>query len=149
MLEDALADFSGTILAVSHDRYFINKLSDRILRINNKKLENYQGNYTYFLEKSSKITSDLKVTVERSVSSEKLDYQTQKKNAAEERKRKNRLEKIEKEISDTEETISKIDNELSLPEIVSDYIKCAELTEESEKLNEKLLSLYEEWESLQ
>ena len=149
MLEDALADFSGTILAVSHDRYFINKLSDRILRINNKELENYQGNYTYFLEKSSKIVSDSKTTVERSVSSEKLDYQTQKKNAAEERKRKNRLEKIEKEINDTEEMISKIENELSLPEIVSDYIKCAELTEESEKLNEKLLSLYEEWESLQ
>ncbi len=149
MLEDALADFSGTILAVSHDRYFINKLADRILRINNKKLENYQGNYAYFLEKSSRNTSEQKTTVEQSVSSEKLDYQTQKRNAAEERKRKNRLEKIEKEVNNTEEMISKIENELSLPEVVSDYIKCAALTEESEKLNEKLLSLYEEWESLQ
>ena len=149
MLEDALVDFPGTILAISHDRYFINKLADRILRINNNKLENYQGNYSYFLEKSSKSASEQKTTTEQLISNEKLDYQTQKKNAAEERKRKNRLEKVEKEINDIEIKISEIETEMSLPEISSDYLKCAELTEELEKLNEKLILLYEEWESLQ
>ncbi len=149
MLEDALVDFPGTILAISHDRYFINKLADRILRINNNKLENYQGNYSYFLEKSSKSASEQKTTTEQLISNEKLDYQAQKKNAAEERKRKNRLEKVEKEINDIEIKISEIETEMSLPEISSDYLKCAELTEESEKLNEKLMLLYEEWESLQ
>lgn len=149
MLEDALADFSGTILAVSHDRYFINKLANRILRINNKKLENYPGDYTYFLEKSSKSTSVDTSATRKIISQEKVDYQTQKKNAAEERKRKNRLEKIEKEISDIEESISECEKEMALPEVVSDYIKCAELSEKCEELNEKLLSLYEEWESLQ
>jgi len=149
MLESALEKYQGTIFAVSHDRYFINKLSNRILRINNKMLEKYDGNYSYFLEKSAKIASDTKTIDEKQVSSEKEDYLLKKKNAAEERKRKNRIERLESEISDTEGKISELETELTLPENVSDYLKCAEISAQIDELNEKLLILYEEWESLQ
>lgn len=149
MLESALEKYQGTIFAISHDRYFINKLSNRILRINNKRLENYDGNYSYFLEKSAKTASYEKETEQRRVSGEKEDYLLKKKNAADERKRKNRIEKLETEISLTEESISQKEQELTLPEVVSDYVKCAQLSEEIDALNESLLILYEEWESLQ
>jgi len=149
MLEEALEKYEGTIFAISHDRYFINKLSTRILRINNKSLENYDGNYSYYLEKIQKITQDKKTTDTPKISSEKEDYLTQKKLQAEERKRKNRIEKLESEIANTEEKIARLENELSLPENISDYVKCAKISEELESLNEKLLSFYEEWESLQ
>ncbi|MBQ3118272.1 MAG: ABC-F family ATP-binding cassette domain-containing protein [Clostridia bacterium] len=149
MLEDALEKYQGTIFAISHDRYFINKLSNRILRLNNKKLENYQGNYSYYLEKSTKTSSDEKIKETVKISSEKEDYLLKKKNAADERKRKNRIEKLEAEIARTEETIENLNGELLLPENTSDYVKCAEITEKIEELNDKLLLLYEEWESLQ
>lgn len=149
MLEDALEKYEGTIFAISHDRYFINKLSTKIMRINNKTLESYDGNYSYFLEKSQKSAQAKKVSEFPKFSSEKEDYLTQKKLQAEERKRKNRIEKLEKEISQTEETITKLENELTLPENVSDYVKCAEISEKIDELNEKLLLSYEEWESLQ
>jgi len=149
MLENALFDYPGTIFAISHDRYFINKLSNRIIRINNKGIEDYSGNYSYFLEKSAKMVSDEKKVQETKVTSEKEDYLAKKKNAAEERKRKNRIEKLEKEISETEEKISQLEEELLLPENTTDYIKCSEISGEIENLNEILLILYEEWESLQ
>lgn len=149
MLEDALEKYQGTIFAISHDRYFINKLSNRILCFNNKLLENYDGNYSYYLEKSSKTASDVKTTKSANVSSEKEDYLLKKKNAADERKRKNRIEKLETEISAAEEKIENLNQELSLPENTSDYVKCAELTEKIEELNDKILLLYEEWERLQ
>lgn len=149
MLEDALVKYQGTIFAISHDRYFINKLSDRIMRINNKSLENYSGNYLYFLEKSAKLVRDEKTASSERVSSEKEDYLAKKKNAAEERKRKNRIEKLEIQISKMEAEISELETEITLPENVSDYVKCAEISEKIEELNEKLLILYEEWESLQ
>ncbi|MBQ3181889.1 MAG: ABC-F family ATP-binding cassette domain-containing protein [Clostridia bacterium] len=149
MLEDALEKYEGTIFAISHDRYFINKLSTRIMRMNNKVLENYDGNYSYFLEKCAKTTSEKNITDAPKVSSEKEDYLAQKKTAADERKRKNRIEKLETEIALTEEKISKLENELTLPENVSDYVKCAEISAELDELNEKLILFYDEWESLQ
>ena len=149
MLEDALEKYQGTIFAISHDRYFINKLSNRILRLNNKKLENYQGNYSYYLEKSTNVASVERTRETVKVSSEKEDYLLKKKNAADERKRKNRIEKLEAEIAQTEEKIENLNGELLLPENTSDYVKCAELTVKIEELNDKLLNLYEEWESLQ
>lgn len=149
MLEDALEKYEGTIFAISHDRYFINKLSTKIMRINNKTLESYEGNYSYFLEKCQKITQEKRIVDAPKISSEKEDYLTQKKIQAEERKRKNRIEKLEKEIAQTEEMIAQLENELTLPEIVSDYVKCAEISEKLDELNENLLLFYEEWENLQ
>ena len=149
VLENALEKYEGTIFAISHDRYFINKLSSRILRINNKTLENYDGDYSYFLEKSQKDTQDKKTSIAPKISSEKEDYLMKKKNAAEERKRKSRIEKLEKEIAQTEEMIAQLENELTSPEVVSDYVKCAQISEKLDELNENLLLFYEEWENLQ
>lgn len=149
MLESALEKFQGTIFAISHDRYFINKLSSRIMRLNNKVLENYTGNYSYFLEKSAKIASSDKTTEANKFSSEKEDYLAKKKNAAEERKRKNKIEKLEKEIAESENKLKELENELTLPENSSDYVKCAEISANIEEINEQILNLYEEWESLQ
>ncbi len=149
VLEDALCDYPGTIFAISHDRYFINKLSNRIMRLNKKKIENYSGNYSYFLEKSAKITPELPKEYTKQTSSDKEDYLTQKKIASDERKRKNKIEKLENEIALTEEKISQLEEKLNAPDVVSDYLECAKITEEIDELNEKILSLYEEWESLQ
>ncbi len=149
MLESALEKYQGTIFAISHDRYFINKLSTRIMRINNTTLENYDGNYSYFLEKSAKIPKTLKKEERIKTSGEKEEYLAKKKSAADERKRKNKIEKLENEISQLEEEISKLENELICPENASDYIKCAEISNEIEALNERLLICYEEWENLQ
>ena len=149
MLESALEKFQGTIFAISHDRYFINKLSSRIMRLNNKVLENYTGNYSYFLEKNAKIASSDKTAEVNKFSSEKEDYLAKKKNAAEERKRKNRIEKLEKEISEAENKLKEFENELTLSENSSDYVKCAEISANIEEINEQILNLYEEWESLQ
>ncbi len=149
VLEDALEKYQGTIFAISHDRYFINKLSDRILRINNKVLENYSGNYSYFLEKSAKIASSEKISEVKQVSSEKEDYLLKKKNAAEERKRKNRIEKLEAQIAEAEQEVAALEEELTLPENASDYVKCADIGAKIEELNEKILEFYEEWENLQ
>ncbi len=149
MLENALDKYQGTIFAISHDRYFINKLASRIVRINKKTLENYDGNYSYFLEKSSKSAPESKGEAVHKISNEKEEYLKKKQNASEERKRKTRIEKLEKDISVTEEKISNLENELALPENATDYVKCAEISTELEELNERLLLFYEEWENMQ
>ncbi len=148
MLEDALSSYEGTIFAISHDRYFINKLANRIMHMEDMEITDYPGNYDYYLEKSA---SRVKTAVlkEKLKSDGKEEYQRQKKLEAEQRKRNNRLVKLEKEIEETEQTIEAVKAEMLLPEVSTDYVKCAKLSAEQEKLEEQLLVMYTEWENLQ
>lgn len=163
ILEEALNNYSGTVLYVSHDRYFINQTATRILELVNRTFVNYIGNYDYYLEKKEELTrayaSAPSVSGSRKPASDssavssaaagsKLSWQEQKEQQAKERKRKNDLKKTEEEISRLEERNTQIDHELTLEEVYSNSVKCQELSTERAKNEERLESLYEMWETL-
>lgn len=173
ILEEALNNYSGTVLYVSHDRYFINQTATRILELVNQTFVNYIGNYDYYLEKKEELTkayasvpsaekagnSGTRAAGNASESTgpsagaasskpSALSWQEQKELQAKERKRKNDLKKTEEEISRLEERNEEIDHELTLEEVYSNSIKCQELTSERTQNEEKLEELYEKWESL-
>lgn len=164
ILEEALNNYSGTVLYVSHDRYFINQTATRILELVNRTFVNYIGNYDYYLEKKEELTrayasahSATSVRGESasgasnassSTAGSKLSWQEQKEQQARERKRKNDLKKTEEEISRLEERNSQIDHELTLEEVYSNSVKCQELSTERAKNEERLEMLYEMWEVL-
>lgn len=144
-LETALSEYGGTMLMVSHDRYFINKMADRILYLTPDGLENYIGGYDDFISRKSEVK-----TVEvKKESSGAADYKEQKRLEAQKRKTLNRFEKVEEKIAETEAIIEEKNNELSRPEIATDYVKAAQISEEVDGLNTKLEELYAEWEELQ
>lgn len=153
ILEKALNEYTGTVLYVSHDRYFINQTATRILDLVNHTFVNYIGNYDYYLEKKEALTNayapTLATTGTISVESEtKLDWKAQKEAQAKERKRQNDLKKVEERISYLENRDAEIDSALSQPEVFTNSVRCQELSKEKEALLLELESLYVEWESL-
>ncbi len=154
ILEKALNDYTGTVLYVSHDRYFINQTATRILDLVNQSFVNYIGNYDYYLEKKDTLTAAYTTPKERPASSNpstsetKMDWKAQKEAQAKERKRQNDLKKVEERISELETRDAKIDEEMSNPDIFTNSVKCQELSNEKAKLLEELENLYEEWEKL-
>ena len=144
-LEEALSDYDGTMLMVSHDRYFINKLADRIIYMGSDGIKNYIGNYDDF---TAKKTADMAV-VQVEEKPKNLDYQEQKRLQAEKRKVLNRYNKVEELISVLEKDIENLENEMKKPELSADFTKLAELSSEKDKKEEEMLLLMEEWEQLQ
>ena len=170
ILEEALNNYRGTVLYVSHDRYFINSTASRILELVNQTFVNYIGNYDYYLEKKEELTRAYTSgsapvssaaggsSSASSVSSpdsdtaaapgSKLSWQEQKEQQAKERKRKNDLKKTEDEISHLEDRNAQIDHEMTLEEVYSNSVKCQELAEEHAANEKRLEELYETWEML-
>ena len=153
ILEDALNNYEGTVLYVSHDRYFINRTATRILELTNHKLVNYIGNYDYYLEKKEELTSVYAPEIQEDkplekVSSTKQDWRQKKEEQARIRKRENDLKKTEKAIEDLESRDKEIDEELAKPEIATDPSKCIPLSTEKAEIAGKLEELYEKWEEL-
>lgn len=167
ILEEALNNYSGTVLYVSHDRYFINQTATRILELVNQTFVNYIGNYDYYLDKKEELTRAYASSPAHSngnvgntagvpsgsspassISASALSWQEQKEQQAKERKRKSDLKKTEEEISRLEERNAAIDHELTLEEVYSNSVKCQELSIERVENEEKLEELYEKWESL-
>ena len=157
ILEHALNDYTGTLLYVSHDRYFINQTATRILDLVNQKFVNYIGNYDYYLEKKEELTAAYTSEVNASDSSSsasapsenKLSWQEQKEAQAKERKRQNDLRKTEERITALEERDSKIDQLMMKEEIFTNSVKCQELAQEKATIAEELEDLYEKWEELE
>ena len=150
MLEDALSEYDGTIFAISHDRYFINKLANRILLMENGVVMSFPGNYSYYLEKhGEEDKADGSGGKEKSTTSGKEDYLRRKQLESEQRKRKNKLEQLERDIEVLENDIEAAKAELEKPETASDYVKCAEISQKLDEMNETLLSYYSEWDTLQ
>ncbi len=154
ILEGALVNYTGTVLYVSHDRYFINKTATRILDLTNQTLVNYIGNYDYYLEKKDIMTGLLTpvgeakaVTVE-DTSGIKLDWKAQKEEQAKIRKRQNELKKTEEEIHKLETRDGEIDELLVKEEIFTDVPKLMELNQEKEMISKRLEELYELWGEL-
>ncbi len=142
-LENALRDYDGTMLMVSHDRYFINKIADRILYLTPNGIESFDGNYDGFsLRKEAK-------QEKKQTTAGHIDYKEQKRIEAEKRKTVNRFKKVEEEISQLENEIEELNSEMSNPEYASDFTKLAELSRTAEEKNTELDAFMEEWEELQ
>lgn len=157
ILEHALNDYTGTLLYVSHDRYFINQTATRILDLVNQKFVNYIGNYDYYLEKKEELTAAYTSEANSSDSSSpastpsenKLSWQEQKEAQAKERKRQNELRKTEERITALEERDSEIDQLMMKEEIFTNSVKCQKLAQEKAAIAEELETLYEKWEELE
>ena len=155
ILENALNQYEGTVLYVSHDRYFINQTATRILELTGNTLVNYIGNYDYYLEKKEELTAIYvpgeaasAVSSDKTETDSKLDWQQQKELQAKERKRKNALKKTEDQISALEERDAEIDALMASPEVATDVGKCIKLSKEKAQISEELATLYETWEEL-
>ena len=145
-LENTLLDYSGTMLIISHDRYFINKLADRVLALKPDGVKEYLGNYDYYLER----TKDEDTEKQASAKKEKPqnDYFIKKQQASEERKRQTKLKKAEAEIERLDKEIEETQTLLSTDEVAADYEKVLELTAKLEQLQNEQSAQYEIWESL-
>lgn len=154
ILEDALRAYTGTVLYVSHDRYFINRTAHRILDLNHRMLTNYLGNYDYYLEKKDEQLARLRETdipsaPDSAVSSEaKLEWQAKKEQQSARRKRENDLKKCEEKIEALETRNARIDELMASPGICTDVVKLQELNQEKEAADAALSKLYETWELL-
>ena len=167
ILEQALNEYTGTVLYVSHDRYFINQTATRILELVNHSFVNYIGNYDYYLEKKEELTlaytgsaksptggsvntqsQNFEPTASEVTSDSKASWQEQKEQQARERKRKNELKKTEEQIAYLEERNQEIDEQMTLEEVYTNSVKCQELAIEKNQNNSELELLYEKWEEL-
>lgn len=160
ILEDALNGYEGTILYVSHDRYFINRTAHRILDLTEGQFISYVGNYDYYLEKHDTVMAaieanapqnadaDSAVAAKAAESEVKLDWKAQKEEQARLRKKENDLKKCEEKIAELEARISEIDTEMSDPAIGTQVAKLQELSKEQTTCQEQLEKLYEQWEEL-
>ncbi|MDE5780087.1 MAG: ABC-F family ATP-binding cassette domain-containing protein [Lachnospiraceae bacterium] len=154
ILENALNNYEGTVLYVSHDRYFINKTATRILDLKNHNLVNYIGNYDYYLEKKDELTAiyapDIQsvITPSSNTSSNKEDWKSQKEEQAKQRKKQNEIKKTEDRIAELEDKIAQFDIELSNPAFASNASKLIEIQKEKDDASEELEILYEKWEIL-
>ena len=156
ILEEALNSYTGTVLYVSHDRYFINQTATRILDLTNQSVVNYIGDYDYYLEKKEELTEKYAPTAqeateetkEETPSEGKLTWQQQKEEQARKRKQENELKKVEKRIEELETRDKEIDDTLILPDVCTNVGRCAELSREKDKIQAELEELYEKWEEL-
>ncbi len=156
ILEDAVNAYEGTVLYVSHDRYFINRTASRILELSGGQLTGFLGNYDYYLEKKTGDLPNGDLAVKNTVSkapappSEGMqDWKAQKEQQAKQRKKENDIRKCEEEIAKLEEKDKQFDNEMALPENATNVAKLQELTKEKESISARLEELYEKWETLE
>lgn len=170
ILEDALNAYTGTVLYVSHDRYFINKTATRILDLNRRVLTNYLGNYEYYLEKKDEqlalidasnqnaeihgahsgnpAVSNADSSAKADTAGNKQDWMAHKEQQAAQRKRENELKKCEERIEQLEKRLEEIDGLMTLPDICTDVSRLQELSRERESNDIELNELYEKWELL-
>ena len=147
-LENTLLDYDGTMLIVSHDRYFINKLSTRILELSENGFTEYLGDYDYYIEKrASRQPAETQV---KAAKPEKVnDYKLKKEQASQQRKLKTQLSRTENEIAELEEEIENIQEKLNSTEVQSDYEKLIEFTDLLNSKNDELMEKYSLWDELQ
>ncbi|MCD7806359.1 MAG: ABC-F family ATP-binding cassette domain-containing protein [Lachnospiraceae bacterium] len=147
ILEDALNHYSGTLLYVSHDRYFINRTANRILELSAEHFYCYDGDYDYYLEKRIVPVQESAPSTEVPTQN-KLDWKSQKEAQAKARKRENDLKKCEERIEELETSIQAIDEKMALPEYACSSLKLTELTKQQASLQEQLDAQYTLWEEL-
>ena len=150
ILEDAINCYEGTVIYISHDRYFINRTAQKVLELTSTGVNQYLGNYQYYLEKKQEQEQNNKTETKQVtyiVSEGKADWLKQKEQQAQERKAAAKVNKVEQEIEQTETKIKELDTMLF--EIHADFSKAQELFEQKTQLEEQLEQLYQKWEELQ
>lgn len=148
VVEDILADYPGTILLVSHDRYFIDQVANQLLVFENNTIVNYLGNYSYYQAKKTEELDKVESKAKIEPSTQQLLRIEQKEKEKMERRVKRNLVSLEDEINTKETEINIIENELANPEIYADVNKVQPLSQELDKLQIELLDLYEKWDEL-
>lgn len=169
ILEQALNNYEGTVLYVSHDRYFVNQTATRILDLAGGHFYSFGGNYDYYLEKRDTVEKNIlgqtntakaghmvfsgaanvkDTTSEKGATDNKLSWQEQKEQKANERKRENAIKKCEERISELEERLDELNTLIAMPENATNSVKLQELTNEHTALSTELEEKYEEWEAL-
>ena len=156
ILEEALVSYTGTVLYVSHDRYFINQTATRIMELTNQAVVNYIGDYDYYLEKKEELTSAYAPDIntpeapqeEKAVSENKLSWQQMKEEQSRKRKREAELKKVEARIEELEKRDKEIDETMVLPDVCTNVAECTKLSREKADIAEELETLYEKWEEL-
>lgn len=158
ILENALNSYTGTVLYVSHDRYFINKTATRILELTDKRIVPYIGNYDYYIEHKDVVEAvylrdtavgTTNVSAGTPETEAKQDWKAQKEEQARLRKKQNEIKRIEDEIEKLEKEAAEVDKELENPAYFTNHVKLAELTNRKNELEERQLILMDEWEALQ
>lgn len=151
ILERALNDYDGTLLFVSHDRYFVNKVATKVLELTDNGVNEYLGNYDYYIEKKDVVKDKYTFTNKNNSNNKeksKEDWKKQKELAAKKNKLKREFEKVEKGIEELEDKLSIVDSELANPEFATNSAKLNELMASKESINTKLEPLYTRWEEL-
>jgi ATP-binding cassette subfamily F protein 3 len=166
VLEAALMDYEGTLLFISHDRYFLNKMAERIVELHPEGTEHYLGNYDDYVEKKQELeeiareaaearqstsksaSSAAKTSPQASEKSGAASFEADKQAKREERNRQRRQEALEQQISELEAEITSLEEQMALPEVYQDYMKLQELQQTSEEHKSQLAKAYEEWEAL-
>lgn len=158
VLENALSDFDGTLLFVSHDRYFINRIANKVYEINPDGITVYLGDYDYYLQKKEELEALANLAQDQpetssnepsSVTSATLDRQALKERQSKHRKLTRRSNEIENQLTEIEEAIAHLADELSEPDIYQEPERLQELTDRTQALEAQQLELMEEWEELQ
>ena len=159
ILENAINSYEGTVLYISHDRYFIDKTAERVIELSKDGVTQYLGNYSYYMEKKAERerlaaanAADMSTSQsikETAVSDSKADWLMQKEEQAKARKKANEIKKVEDEIEKTEARIAELDELLFTPEVNADTEKLKTLFDEKTVLETKLEDLYEKWEEIQ
>lgn len=155
ILENALIDYPGTLLFVSHDRYFINRVTTTVVELSTEGAQEYLGDYDYYVEKKNEMIERAEleqeendVPVQKVVAQEKLNYLEEKERKKLERQRTRKIEELEQSILEFEEEIATLEDQLCLPEIYADYEKASEITTKKQTLQEQLEACMAEWEEL-
>jgi ATP-binding cassette subfamily F protein 3 len=138
-LEEALQSYEGTMLIVSHDRYFINKLANRIYKLDKTGAKEFKGNYDFYIQ------NDIIKEETKEIKEKNTSYKEKKEREAQERKRLNRIKKIEEEISNNEVEIAKLEALSLSSEVGSNYEKALEISQKIDGLKQKNEELFEEW----
>ncbi|WP_218009858.1 MULTISPECIES: ABC-F family ATP-binding cassette domain-containing protein [Bacillus cereus group] len=155
ILENALIDYPGTLLFVSHDRYFINRVTTTVIELSTEGAQEYLGDYDYYVEKKNEMIEraeleqqENETPVQKVVAQEKLNYLEEKERKKLERQRTRKIEELEQNIVEFEEEIATLEDQLCLPEIYADYEKTSEITTKKQTLQEQLEACMAEWEEL-
>ncbi|MGX5481459.1 ABC-F family ATP-binding cassette domain-containing protein [Bacillus thuringiensis] len=158
ILENALIDYPGTLLFVSHDRYFINRVTTTVVELSSEGAQEYLGDYDYYVEKKNEMIEraafeqqeqqENQAPVQKTVAQEKLNYLEEKERKQLERQRTRKIEELEQNIVNLEEEIATLEDQLCLPEIYADYEKASEITTKKQTLQEQLETCMAEWEEL-
>lgn len=154
VLENALVDYPGTLLFVSHDRYFINRIATKVIELSTEGTTEYLGDYDYYVDKKQEMKELAELAKQQQqeatpkVQSNKRSFQEEKELKKLERQRKRRLEELEKQLHEKEEKVAELEEQLCLPDVFEDHEQVLSINTESETLKQEIEQLLEEWTEL-